>query len=448
MISAIKNYSININQLINLVFAFFPLSFLFGSLIVNVNFLLFCCLGIYHLKSRIFATNFYFPIKIIFLFFLLVFLSTIISFTKSLYFNGFEDSELSRLIKSIIFFRYFLFLLIVFLLSEYDILNFKYFFYSAAFFSFLLSLDVIFQYIFGFNIIGLKSDWVFNSSFFGEEKIAGGNIARFSFFTLFLSLFLFNKKSNIKFILGIIVICILGVGIFASGNRMPLVLFLLGLFFIFILNIKIKKIVLVGSLSLIALFLFISSFDDKIRRNYYNLYFFGEEILFGVGKIDENKKKKYEDIPKDELIVVRSGHKGLFTTAIETWKLNKILGNGIKSFRIDCKKIIKVKIYSLCSNHPHNYYLEILTEAGIVGLLLIVSIMFLFLFLIFKNLKFFKTNSLENFVFLAAMTSLIIEMFPVRSSGSFFTTNNATYTILILSVFICLIKKIDKRNSE
>ena len=61
---------------------------------------------------------------------------------------------------------------------------------------------------------------------------------------------------------------------------------------------------------------------------------------------------------------------------------------------------------------------------------------------------FFKTNSLENFVFLAAMTSLIIEMFPVRSSGSFFTTNNATYTILILSVFICLIKKIDKRNSE
>ena len=170
--------------------------------------------------------------------------------------------------------------------------------------------------------------------------------------------------------------------------------------------------------------------------------------MLKAGKIEENKKKKYEDIPKDELIIIRSGHKGLFSTAIETWKFNKILGNGIKSFRIDCKKIIKVKIYSLCSNHPHNYYFEILTETGIVGLLLIISIMLLFLFLIFKNARFFYENSFENFVLLAAMTSLIIEMFPVRSSGSFFTTNNTTYIVLILSIFLCLIKKIDKKNSK
>tara|TARA_B100000029_G_scaffold509958_1_gene600334 strand:- start:13622 stop:14968 length:1347 start_codon:yes stop_codon:yes gene_type:complete len=448
MISVIKNYSINTNRLVNIIFAIFPLSFLFGSSIVNFNLLLFCFIGIYLLKSKIFTTKLYFPIKIIFLFFLLILFSTAISFIKSLYFNGFEDSELSRLIKSILFFRYFLFLIIVFLLNEHGILDFKYFFYSAAFFSFALSLDVIFQYIFGFNIVGLKSDWVFNSSFFGEEKIAGGNIVRFSFFTLFLSLFLLNKKSNIKFILATTIICILGVGIFTSGNRMPLVLFLLGLFFIFILDIKIKKIIFFSSLSLILIFLFISSFDDKIRGNYYNLYYFGEEILLGIGKISENKKKKYEDIPKDELILVRSGHKGLFSTAVETWRLNKIFGNGIKSFRIDCKKIIKVKIYSLCSNHPHNYYLEILTETGILGLLLIGSIMFLFLFLIFKNFKFFNTHGLENFVLLAAMTSLLIEMFPIRSSGSFFTTNNATYTILILSIFLCLINKIDKINSK
>ena len=183
MISGIKNYSININQLTNLIFAFFPLSFLFGSLIVNINFLLFCCLGIYHLRSKIFTTKFYFPIKIIFLFFLLVFLSTVISFIKSLYFNGFEDSELSRLIKSMAFLRYFLFLIIVFLLSEYDILDFKYFFYSAALFSFLLSSDIIFQYIFGFNIIGLKGHW-YNTGFFGSEVVAGGFLQRFSFFTI------------------------------------------------------------------------------------------------------------------------------------------------------------------------------------------------------------------------------------------------------------------------
>ena len=37
---------------INLVFGFFPISFILGSLIVNVNLLLFCCLGIFYLKYR------------------------------------------------------------------------------------------------------------------------------------------------------------------------------------------------------------------------------------------------------------------------------------------------------------------------------------------------------------------------------------------------------------
>ena len=34
-------------------------------------------------------------------------------------------------------------------------------------------------------------------------------------------------------------------------------------------------------------------------------------------------------------------YKKLFLTALDTWKLNKIFGNGIKSFREDCHKIIK-----------------------------------------------------------------------------------------------------------
>ena len=43
---------------INLVFAFLPISFIIGSLIINVHVLLFCCLGIYYLKSQILRTKF------------------------------------------------------------------------------------------------------------------------------------------------------------------------------------------------------------------------------------------------------------------------------------------------------------------------------------------------------------------------------------------------------
>ena len=67
-------------------------------------------------------------------------------------------------------------LIIVYLLSESDILNFKYFFVVAAFASIFISLDVIYQYIVGFNIIGLKStvtpEAFRNSSFGGTTKIS------------------------------------------------------------------------------------------------------------------------------------------------------------------------------------------------------------------------------------------------------------------------------------
>ena len=67
-------------------------------------------------------------------------------------------------------------LIIICLLIKFDILNLKYFFISAALSGLIVSLDVIYQYFFGFNIIGLKSHDYHVSSFFGDEHIAGGFI--------------------------------------------------------------------------------------------------------------------------------------------------------------------------------------------------------------------------------------------------------------------------------
>ena len=445
MNSDIKDYSINSILLANLVFAFFPFSFLFGSTIINLNLFLLCCLGIYILRLKIIKNKLSFLLKIIFLFFIVIFLSTSLSFIKSLYFDSYTDYDLSKFIKSLLFFRYFLLLIIVYLLNEYKILDFKYFFYSAALASFFISLDVIYQYIFGFNIIGLKTEWVYNSSFFGDEKIAGGYIARFSFFSILCLTFLLKDKINIKFITVVILICVLGLGILLSGNRMPLILFLSGLLLAFLFDFKLRKIILVSFISLIVLFKFIISYDEKLKNNYLVFYKHSEKILFGGGKIDEARDKTPEELDKDELIVIRSGHKGLFLTAIDTWSLNKILGNGIKSFRVDCQKIIGVKVYRLCSNHPHNYYLEILTETGAIGLMLITTISLLSFFIVIRNLRSIKGNNLGNFVFLATIISLAAEMFPIKSTGSFFTTVNSTYIIMILSIFLCYIRKLDKK---
>ena len=102
-----NNFNINPTLFTNLTFAFFPISFILGNFIINVNLILFCILGIFHLRSKILTTKFDFILKIIFLLFLVVFFSTSLSFIKSLYFDEYEYVNLIRLIKSVLFFRFF-----------------------------------------------------------------------------------------------------------------------------------------------------------------------------------------------------------------------------------------------------------------------------------------------------------------------------------------------------
>ena len=156
-----------------------------------------------------------------------------------------------------------------------DILNFKYLFVSAAFSSVFISLDIIFQYTFGFNIIGLKSipdipgSYAFgNAGFFGNVLIAGGFIKNFSFFSIFFVAFITKNKNNIRFLLIMLTICTAGMAILFSGDRMPLILFVFGLLLIFLLNNKLKKVL---SVSLIVLFInfgLLSFFDKKIEKTY------------------------------------------------------------------------------------------------------------------------------------------------------------------------------------
>tara|TARA_Y200000002_G_C22579399_1_gene620181 strand:+ start:63 stop:365 length:303 start_codon:yes stop_codon:yes gene_type:complete len=88
--------------------------------------------------------------------------------------------------------------------------------------------------------------------------------------------------------------------------------------------------------------------------------------------------------------------------------------------------------------HPHNYYLEILTETGMLGLIIILIIFFQVFYLTFYK-KYFLISKLNNnntiipFIFL-----FIAEIFPIKSTGSFFTTGNTTYLFLIISVLIGL----------
>ena len=130
-----------------------------------------------------------------------------------------------------------------------------------------------------------------------------------------------------------------------------------------------------------------------------------------------------------------------FATFYDTWLLNKYIGGGIKNFRYYChvrKPTNEINSTFICNMHPHNYYLEILTETGLLGLIIILVIFFQIFYLTFYK-KYFLISKLKNnntiipFIFL-----FIAEIFPIKSTGSFFTTGNTTYLFLIISVLIGL----------
>ena len=101
---------------------------------------------------------------------------------------------------------------------------------------------------------------------------------------------------------------------------------------------------------------------------------------------------------------------------------------------LECKRAKRDTKYS-CSTHSHNYYFELLSEAGILGLILIVA----FFSIILKNSFFYfkknyKKNDLKFYLFIPILLVFLMEIWPIRSTGSFFTTWNATFTWMIIAI--------------
>ena len=427
--SVINNQKTFFQYYFSILFASFPLSFIAGNMIININIVILIFSALVFFQNEIFKIHYYFIDKLIICFFIFVLFT---GFYNDIYFilNDLYPAGYNTILKSILYLRYLFLYLVVRFLVERQLINFKFFFISCAFFSIFVCLDIFYQFIFGKDIFGyeINQDSRKLSGPFGDELIAGTYIQRFSIFTFFVINFFYHDKFSkySKYLIPILFF-IFTLGIILSGNRMPFLLFLLLIFLVLIFHRSTIKLLIPFIFLTIIFFSIIYNSNQKVRDNFQSFYLNVSKIFIVV----KNKDFQNDNVPQ---------YLKEFSTFYDTWLMNKYIGGGIKNFRYYCHvrpNLDKSKKF-ICNMHPHNYYLEILTETGMVGFSIISLIFFISIYYSIISKYFLKPYKKGNNLIVPFMFLLFVEVFPKKSSGSFFTTGTASYIFLILAVTIGL----------
>ena len=387
-------------KLSELFIIFLPLALITGpalsEIIINSVSIIFLC-NLYKNKDlKLYFKNII--IIIIFTFYLICILSSI-----------FSNETLFSLKTSIVYFRFLLFSVACSWIIHSNPLILKKIYYCLIFCFSILIFFALIEHLTSYNIIygkQLRSDRL--SSLFGDELILGSYLSRL--FPLVVGFWLtrdfFLKETKNYY--GYILILFVPVIVFLSGERTSfffILIGILGFLFLFELNYK-KKLLLVSFIFGIILSFVLAS--DTVKKN----------------TIDRTLKQIKPD--SEKIYFFSDEHQALAVSTIKIFKDNPIIGSGPKTFRKKClqeKYIVKNKdnIFG-CYTHPHNTYLQILAETGIVGFL-VVLILFLILLFNLSNLlikKYFYKHLLYDNFKIGCLLCFLISLFPVVPSGNFF----------------------------
>ena len=408
--------------LINFLIAIIPISFIAGNLIINLNLVLIILVSLIVFNKKFFEFNFHLLDKLLIVLFLFSISSGIINYLLSDQNNIFVKENFY---KSLMFSRYLLFYFAIRIITEKRLFNFRFFFIACSLCVIFVSLDLILQLISGSDIFGNPKTPYKLSGPFGNEQIAGSYLQRFGIFLFFLipSFVNFKNKNNLIIILSGFFILVF-FSILIAGNRMPIILFLLMFFTLFLYEKKLRKFSLLFIVSSTVLFLIVLKYSPQIQDYSQNFIRIASKILIFLSEVFIQGKEPN----------ITNSYIKEFYSGYAAWKENFLIGGGINSFYLNCSKTL-----DFCASHPHNYYLEILSELGIIGFIILI-IIFNYIFMIIGVKNYLSLDFNSNLIYPFALL-FFAEVFPFKTSGSFFTTGNATFIFFIMAIIVSLSKK-------
>jgi len=337
----------------------------------------------------------------------------------------FSDFTYHSLIKTLPYLRFGIFMLLIkYLLINDD--NFKVLFFRSLIISFLFLCFGLFLQIIGLEYLSKYINGSRYSSFFFDELILGSFLIKILPIALALSLFL-NYK-NIFYIL----IFILSFMIFLSGERSALFSLIIFLSFLLIFT-KVLNIYYKLAIISLILIIFVSTltFFPKIKFRIIDQTVYQLNIIKTDREYVEFKVEDYQVGVAREEYYIPLKYYLMMESAFKMFKDNVFFGTGMKTFKILCKdeKYYKKKNYKAfegkpddyykgftgldnCSTHPHNYYIQLLSETGIFSFLFVSIIFILF------SYKFFREEKLYNKIL---YLSLMVNLFPFYFTGNIFS---------------------------
>jgi O-antigen ligase len=176
--------------------------------------------------------------------------------------------------------------------------------------------------------------------------------------------------------------------------------------------------------------------NDLVNYRYTPIYknaeIFTSHIINLIQK-SENIKTNNEKL---EVITYRTGveYYALFKSALYVFKHNFWIGSGSKSYIKKCNELTKYKKDLLCAPHPHNVYLEILINQGIVGFIVFIIFLLTILKKYYLDLSKFKKANNNKILNTCLLIMFVVEMWPLRSYGSIFQTVNGSLFWFLISI--------------
>jgi O-antigen ligase len=124
----------------------------------------------------------------------------------------------------------------------------------------------------------------------------------------------------------------------------------------------------------------------------------------------------------NNVYVLSSEHQSIYLSAYKIFLDNKISGIGPKNYRIECLKD-KYKVvhsYMTCPTHPHNTYIQLLAETGILGFLFILGLFFLISYLLIRKKLRINYSFQDRNLYIFLLISCFISLWPLTPTGNFF----------------------------